>query len=155
MHNWSWAWRKFLLLFVLKKEVKYLDHVVSAEGWSCIPIRQAQWKIVQSKTNNDVQRFLRFCSYYILFNKLLPLLNYYTSSQKTSISVVQRLNKLQNIKNCIMFWDNTHFSNFCILHTNVNNRGCRYIVLQVQNGEEKVTQPISAWHSSKQKGIIA
>ena len=130
----------------LKKEVKYLGHVISAEGVATDPEKISSvrdWPL--PKNRKQVRSFLGFCSYYRKFVKgfaivAKPLYNLTEENRKFlwSSECQVAFENLKRVLTCPPILSFPSGEGQFILDTDASNHGIGAVLSQFQEGEEKV-----------------
>ena len=130
----------------LKREVKYLGHVISAEGVATDPEKISSvkdWPL--PKNRKQVRSFLGFCSYYRKFVKNFavlakPLYNLTEENVKFfwSSECQQAFENLKRVLTCPPVLSFPSGEGQFILDTDASNHGIGAVLSQLQGEEEKV-----------------
>ncbi|KAG5318834.1 POL5 protein, partial [Pseudoatta argentina] len=130
----------------LSKKIKYLDYVISAEGITLVRIRKKitmrNWPIPQNKKH--LKSFLGFCSYYRKFVKgfssLAKPLYMLTENETRFVWKEKYQDSFDELKQALTSSPILAFPKIerDILDIDASNQGIGAILLQKQNGKEKV-----------------
>lgn len=131
---------------MLKQEVRFLGHIIDANGIRTDPMKTKSMQAYPKPTNvKDVQRFLGMCNYYRRFIKgfaeiAAPL--HELTSKKTSFEWKDKHeNAFVKLKKAMLSPPILSFPNKngkFILHTDASGYAIGSVLCQIQHGEEKV-----------------